>query len=111
MVVVVLDEAVPEMTDTFAAEQRAGREPTEDHDNGIVREAGHCIPLVGGPSISLVCNRMRACSVMGSLKRKIIQQRFNSEVHNSYKSATLTTMNNFHRTTSNKIRVARHRYI
>jgi hypothetical protein len=49
MVVVVLDEAVLGMTDTFAAEQGAGKEATEDHDNGIVREAGHCIPLVGGP--------------------------------------------------------------
>jgi hypothetical protein len=49
MVVVVLDEAVLGMIDTFAAEQGAGGEATEDHDNGIVREAGQCICLVEGP--------------------------------------------------------------
>ena len=48
MVVVVLDEVVPRATGTFAAEQGAGREAAEDLDNGIVREAGLCIPLVGG---------------------------------------------------------------
>jgi len=35
-------------TDTFAAEQGAGEEAVEDLDNGIVREAGQCVPLVGG---------------------------------------------------------------
>ena len=40
MVVVVLDEAVPGATDTFAAEQEVGGEAAEDLDNGIVREAG-----------------------------------------------------------------------
>jgi hypothetical protein len=40
MVVVVHDEAVPGMTDIFAAEQGAGGETAEDLDNDIVREAG-----------------------------------------------------------------------
>ena len=48
MVVVVQDEAVPRVTDTFAAEQGAGGEAAKDLDNGIVREAGQCVPLVGG---------------------------------------------------------------
>jgi hypothetical protein len=47
-VIVVLDEAVLGAADTFAAEQGASREVVEDLDNSIVREAGHCIPLVGG---------------------------------------------------------------
>jgi hypothetical protein len=54
---------------------------------------------------------MRAGSVMRSPRRKIIQQRSIGEVHNSYQSATLTTINNFHGTTSSKFRVAPHRYI
>ena len=36
------------MTDTFTAEQGASGEAAEDLDNGIVREAGQCVPLVGG---------------------------------------------------------------
>jgi len=36
MVVVVLDEAVPGATNTFAAEQGVGGEAAEDLDNGIV---------------------------------------------------------------------------
>ena len=40
MVVVVLEEVVPGATDTFAAEQEAGKEAVEDLDNGIIREAG-----------------------------------------------------------------------
>ena len=48
MVVVVLDEAVLEATDTFAAEQGAIGEAMEDLDNGIVCKAGQCVPLVGG---------------------------------------------------------------
>ena len=48
MGVVVLDEAVLGATDTFAAEQGASGEAVEDLDNGIVYEAGQCIPLVGG---------------------------------------------------------------
>ena len=40
MVVVVRDEAVLGATDTFAAEQEAGREAAEDLDNSIVHEAG-----------------------------------------------------------------------
>ena len=111
MVVVVLDESDLGVIDTFVAEQGVGEEAVEDLDNDIVHEAGQCVLLVGVSSISSVCSRMRACSVMRSLKRKIIQQRSNSEVHNSYQSATLTTINNFHGTTSNKFRVAPHRYI
>ena len=102
MVVGVRDEVFLGATDTFTVEQGAGGEAAEDLDNGIVREASQCVPLVGASSISLV---------MRSLKRKIIQQRSFSEVHNSYQSATLTTINNFHDTTSNKFRVAPHRYI
>jgi len=102
MVVVVLDEAVLGGTDIFAAEQGAGGEAAEDLNNSIVREAGQCVPLVGG---------LLHFILMRSLKRKIIQQRSNSEVHNSYQSATLTTIDNFHGTTSNKFRVALHRYI
>ena len=48
MVVVVLDEAVPGATNTFAVEQGVGGEAAEDLDNGIVREASQCISLVGG---------------------------------------------------------------
>ena len=48
MVVVVLDEVVLGVTDTFAAEQGVGGEAVEDLNNGIVREAGQCVPLVGG---------------------------------------------------------------
>jgi len=48
MVVLVLDEVVPGATDTFVAEQGAGGEAVEDLNNDIVREAGQCIPLVGG---------------------------------------------------------------
>jgi len=48
MVVVVRDEAVLGATDTFATEQKAGREAAEDLDNGIIREAGQCVALVGG---------------------------------------------------------------
>ena len=48
MGVVVLDEAVLGATNTFVAEQAAGREAVEDLDNGIIREASQCIPLIGG---------------------------------------------------------------
>jgi len=48
MVVVVFNEAVPRVTDTFTTEQGAGGETTEDLDNSIFCEAGPCIPLVGG---------------------------------------------------------------
>ena len=51
MVVVVLDEAVPGATGIFAVQKGAGKEAAEDLDNGIVREAGQCVPLVG----SLLC--------------------------------------------------------
>ena len=33
---------------TFVAEQGAGREAVEDLKNDILREAGQCVPLVGG---------------------------------------------------------------
>ena len=36
------------MIDTFAAEQGAGEEVAEDLKNDILREAGQCVPLVGG---------------------------------------------------------------
>ena len=48
MVVVVQDEAVPRVTDTFAAEQGADGEAVEDLENEILLEAGQCVPLVGG---------------------------------------------------------------
>ena len=48
MVVVVHDEAILGVTNTFAAEQGADREAVEDLKNDILREAGQCIPLVGG---------------------------------------------------------------
>ena len=79
---VVQDEASIGVTDTFVAEQGAGGDVAEDLKNDILREAGQCVPLVGASSISYVCSRMRDCSVMRSLKRKIIQQKSNSEVHN-----------------------------
>ena len=48
MVVVVLDEAVLGVTDTFTVEQGAGREAMEDLNNDIICEAGQCVPLIGG---------------------------------------------------------------
>ena len=48
MVVVVLDEVVLGVTDTFAVEQGAGGEAAEDHNNNIIHEAVQCVPLVGG---------------------------------------------------------------
>ena len=82
------------MIDTFVAEQGAGGEVTEDLDDDIVREVGQCVPLVGASSI---------LSIMRSLNRKITQQRSNIDVHNSYQRATLTTINNFHGTTSKNL--------
>ena len=49
----VQDEANPGVTDIFAAEQGAGGEAVEDLDNGIVCEAGQCVPLVG--SLHFIC--------------------------------------------------------
>jgi hypothetical protein len=46
--IVVRDEAVPGAIDTFAAKPRASREAAEDLDNGIIHEAGQCVPRVGG---------------------------------------------------------------
>ena len=54
-VIVVRDEAFLEATDTFAAEQGAGGEAAEDLENDILREAGQCIPLVGGLLHFVVC--------------------------------------------------------
>ena len=48
MVVGVLDEVFLGVTDTFVAEQGADGETMEDLNNGIVREAVQCIPLIGG---------------------------------------------------------------
>ena len=45
---VVRDEAFLGAIDTFVAEQGVGGEAAKDLDNGIVREAGQCVPLVGG---------------------------------------------------------------
>ena len=36
------------MTDTFAAEQGAGEEATEDLESDILCEAGQCVPLARG---------------------------------------------------------------
>ena len=48
MVVAVWNEVFPGVIDTFVAEQGADREAAEDLKNDILREAGQCIPLVGG---------------------------------------------------------------
>ena len=47
MVVVVLDESDLGVIDTFVAEQGVGEEAVEDLNNGIVREAGQYVPLIG----------------------------------------------------------------
>ena len=48
MVVGVQDEVFPGATDTFTAEQGAGREVVEDLQNKILYEAGLCVPIIGG---------------------------------------------------------------
>ena len=48
MVVGVRDEVFLGAIDTFAAEQGAGGDVAEDLKNDILREAGQCVPLVGG---------------------------------------------------------------
>ena len=48
MVAGVRDEVFLGGTNTFAAEQGAGGEVAEDLKNDILREAGQCLPLVGG---------------------------------------------------------------
>ena len=111
MVVGVRDEVFQGATDTFAAEQGAGGEAAEDLKNDILREAGQCIPLIGG--------LLHFVSVQydeSFLGNEITEEENNltklhQVVHNSYQSATLTTINNFHGTTSCKFRVAPHRYI
>ena len=57
MVVVVLDEAVPEATDTFVAEQGAGGEAAEDLDNDIIYEVGQCVSLFWG-LLHFVCKEI-----------------------------------------------------
>lgn len=47
-VVRVRDEAVPGVSDTFAAAQGEGEEVAEDLDKDMVCEAGHSVPLFGG---------------------------------------------------------------
>ena len=44
----VWDEVSLGATDTFVAEQGADVEAMEDLDNGIVHEAGQCVPPIGG---------------------------------------------------------------
>ena len=48
MVVGVQDEFFLGATNTFTAEQGAGGEAVEDLENGILHEAGQCVPLIGG---------------------------------------------------------------
>ena len=48
MVVGVRDEVFLGATDTFTAEQGVDGEAVEDLKNDILREAGQCVPLVGG---------------------------------------------------------------
>ena len=43
--IVVRDEAFPGAIDTFVAEQGAGGEVVEDHENDIFCEASQCVPL------------------------------------------------------------------
>ena len=45
---VIRDEASLGATDTFAVEQGANEEATEDLDNDIIHEASQCVPLVRG---------------------------------------------------------------
>ena len=45
---VVGDEVILGVTDTFLVEQGAGGEAVEDLENDILCEAGQCVPLVGG---------------------------------------------------------------
>ena len=110
MVIGVRDGVFPGATDTFAAEQGAGWEAAEDLKNDILREAGQCVPLVG--SLHFVSVQYDESFLSNEIiEEESIQQRSISEIHNSYQSATLTTINNFYSTTSSKFRVAPHRYI
>ena len=77
---VAQDEASLGAIDTFAAEQGVGGETAEDLNNGIIREAGQCVPLVGGLLHFINVQHDESSLVMRSLKRKIIQQRSISEV-------------------------------
>jgi hypothetical protein len=53
--IIFQDDTILGVIDTFAAEQGMGREATEDLDNDIIRDAGQCIPLVGGPPLFRLC--------------------------------------------------------
>ena len=57
MVIGVRDEVFLGATDTFTVEQGAGGEAVEDLNNGIICEAGQCIPLVEG-LLHFVCNEI-----------------------------------------------------
>jgi len=74
MVVIVLDEAVLGVIDTFVVEQGVGGRWWRILTMALSMRLASAFLLLGA-SISSVCSRMRACSVMRSLKRKIIQQR------------------------------------
>ena len=45
---VVGDEAVLGVIDTFVAQQGAGREGAKDLQNKILCEASQCVPIIGG---------------------------------------------------------------
>ena len=45
---VVEDEALLGMIDTFVAAQGAGQEVMENYEKEIICEASHSVPLVGG---------------------------------------------------------------
>jgi hypothetical protein len=49
--IVVQDDTIAGAIDTFVAEQGMGGEAMEDLDNDIIRDAGQCVPLVGGPPL------------------------------------------------------------
>ena len=48
LVIGVRDEAFLGATDTFVTKQGVGGEVVEDLDKDILRDAGQCVPLVGG---------------------------------------------------------------
>ena len=45
---VVGDEVILGVTDTFLVEQGAGGEAVEDLENDILCQASQCVPVVGG---------------------------------------------------------------
>ena len=64
MVVVVLDEAVLEVIDTFAAEEAVDRRQQRISTMASSMRLVSAFLLLGPSSISSMCSRMRACSVM-----------------------------------------------